>query len=74
MVERREVIPQRTLVVECSYDLIGLVEQLAAKSGGAIIGGDYGEKATLTLRLPAATAEGFLETLKEASGGRVGGS
>jgi len=67
----REVIPKQTFVVECTYDLIGLVEQMTTKAGGSVTGGDYGAEARITVEIPLTAASGFPERLFDASGGRV---
>jgi len=67
----KEIIPTARFVVECGYDLIGLVEQMASKAGGAVTGGDYGAEAKLSVEIPLATAVGFAERMVDASGGRV---
>lgn len=57
--------------VQCGYEIIGLVELFAAKSGGRVESGDYGEAVSLTVRIPALVADGFPERIAEESAGRI---
>lgn len=63
--------PEITIVVECGYDLIGLVERTAVKCKGHIEDGVYTEKARITIRLPLGKTGIFKELLSENGAGRV---
>ncbi len=63
--------PEVRITVECSYDLVGLVERTASKCKGGIEGGDYSESARLTVKLPLDMKDLFKELITEESAGRV---
>ncbi len=63
--------PEVRIIVECSYDLVGLVERTASKCKGCIEGGDYSESARLTVKLPLEMKELFGKLISEDSAGKV---
>ncbi len=69
--ETRIERPVATLVVECGYDIIGLVERTAGKFEGKVEGGDYGETVRLKVCLPVSSEEEFKQQLSEAGAGKV---
>ncbi len=63
--------PKVVLKVECSYNLIGLVENAASRFNGCILGGDYGENAILRVEIPVASEGDFKCRLVDDSGGKI---
>lgn len=63
--------PEVRITVECSYDLVGLVERTASKCKGSIEGGDYSESARLNVKLPLEMKELFGKLISEDSAGKV---
>jgi len=64
-------IPMTKVKVECSYDLVGLVERTAAKYEGHVVNGDYTDKVRLSVELPAGNRQAFIQVLVEESAGRI---
>ena len=69
----RTKVEQPTVIftVECSYDLIGLVERMVTKFEGRVEGGDYGQTVRLKVRLSLGAGDGFRRLLTEESAGGV---
>ncbi len=71
LLETRLRIPSVVVKVQCSYDLVGLVERTAAGCSGRVESGDYLENVCLTVRLPLGSEEKFRKTVIDVSGGKV---
>jgi len=63
--------PMTEVTVECSYDLVGLVERTAARFEGHVVNGDYTNEVVLQIELPAENRKEFIRVLAEESAGRI---
>lgn len=64
-------IPMTEIMVECSYDLVGLVERTAARYDGHVVNGDYTDKVRLSVELPTGNRQAFTQVLAEESAGKI---
>ena len=63
--------PMTEITVECSYDLVGLVERTAARYEGHVVNGDYTDKVRLSVELPVGNRKAFIQVLVEESAGKI---
>jgi putative IMPACT (imprinted ancient) family translation regulator len=68
IVESKPVVQ---IAVECGYEHVGLVENIAARFKGQVEGGDYKENVKLHIKLPVGKEEEFIKTLTDESRGMI---
>ena len=57
--------------ISCPYRLFEALRRETERAGGLVEGQDFGAEITLEVRLPQEETEGFLERVRELSGGKV---
>lgn len=70
-VKKKIIRPHSEVIVNCAYDLIGLVEKLAAQYEGKVVDGDYAADVNLRISMPSFRVPAFADVLFDQSAGRV---
>jgi uncharacterized YigZ family protein len=64
-------IPLMKYTIDCTYDLIGIVEKCAAVHNARITRTEYADSARIHLEIPAAAAPAFLANLTDLASNRI---
>ena len=63
--------PTAQIEIECGYELVGLVERIAARFGGYVCNRDFTDNARLQVKIPLEKTKEFRKALTEESAGRI---
>ncbi len=70
-VKIKAIIPLSKLIVECAYDLIGIIEHTVEACRGTIESGEYAEMVKLTIVVPIKLTEDLQQRLIAVGNGRI---